>query len=67
MLRNDFADTVLPQCPKATKALLRLGELGGVAQMSGSGSTVFAVFQSESEARIAAATITGNALYATTL
>lgn len=67
MLRNDFADTVLPQCPKATKALLRLGELGGVAQMSGSGSTVFAVFQSETEARIAADAIAGNALYATTM
>ncbi len=67
MLRNDFAETVLPRCPKAAKTLLRLGKLGGIAQMSGSGSTVFAVFQNEIAARTAAETIAGNALYATTL
>ena len=67
LLRNDFAATVLPQCPRAAEALLRLAELGGIAQMSGSGSTIFAVFQDEAEAKAATVAMGGNALYATTL
>ena len=66
LLRNDFSPVILPLCPCATAALARLQELGGVAQMSGSGSTVFAVFPDERSARAAAEQMTGNVYYATT-
>lgn len=67
LLRNDFAPLVLPLCPGATDALRILRELGGVAQMSGSGSTVYAVFSDEDTARYAASKFTGNVFCVTTL
>lgn len=67
LLRNDFASIVLPHCPKASDALQRLRNFGGAGQMSGSGSTVYAVFQSEDAANAAAAQITEKTFCVTTV
>lgn len=67
LLRNDFAPLVLPSCPKASDALRHLRELGGAAQMSGSGSTVYAVFSDERAASTAAAQVAGKVFCVTTL
>ena len=67
LLRNDFAPAVLPHCPRALATLRHLRELGGVAQMSGSGSTVFAVFPNEAAAKAAAREMPESAILATTL
>lgn len=44
-LTNDFTRPILPTCPRAYRAYRALSEMGGVALMSGSGSTVFGVFR----------------------
>lgn len=67
LLRNDFAPAVLPHCPRARAALRHLRELGGTAQMSGSGSTVFAVFPNEAAAKAAAREMPESAILASTL
>lgn len=67
LLRNDFAPAVLPHCPRAQVALRHLRELGGTAQMSGSGSTVFAAFPNEAAAKAAAREMPESAILASTL
>ena len=48
---NTFEEFVLPACPIAQDMLAKLQEVSTFAQMSGSGSTVFAVFDSAEEAQ----------------
>ena len=51
-LFNIFEGVVLPTCPKATEAKKKLLSLGAsCALMSGSGSTVFGIFENENAAR----------------
>lgn len=53
-LFNIFEGVVLPTCPKATEAKKKLLSLGAsCALMSGSGSTVFGIFENENAARAA--------------
>lgn len=57
---NVFETVVLPRCPGASSLRSRLIALGAKnAMMSGSGSAVFGVFDSEADARYAAADIDG--------
>ena len=44
-LVNDFTRPILPTCPQAYGAYRALAAAGGIALMSGSGSTVFGVFR----------------------
>lgn len=44
-LVNDFTRPILPTCPQAYGAYRELAAAGGIALMSGSGSTVFGVFR----------------------
>ena len=67
LLRNDFAPLVLPLCPGATHALRILREIGGVTQMSGSGSTVYGVFPNEDAAKKAVSRFDENTFCVTTL
>ncbi len=48
--RNDFEDVVLSNCPATENWLLKLRECSPFAQMSGSGPTIFAVFDTKKEA-----------------
>lgn len=66
-LRNDFATVVLPQCPRAFAALRALEGYGVPTQMSGSGSTIYALFPDEASARAAAQEIGQGAVYAYTV
>lgn len=66
-LRNDFASVVLPQCPRALAALRALEGYGVPTQMSGSGSTIYALFPDEASARAAAQEIGQGAVYAYTV
>ncbi len=50
-LYNRFEDSVLPRCPIASGMLSVFRSLGASALMSGSGSTVYAVFSNEEEAK----------------
>lgn len=53
-LFNIFEGVVLPACPKAAEAKSRLEKLGAqAALMSGSGPTVFGIFENENAAKIA--------------
>ena len=57
---NVFESVVLPRCPKASALRSRLISLGAKgALMSGSGTAVFGVFESEEAARYAAEAIEG--------
>ena len=57
---NVFESVVLPLCPNAAALRSRMISLGAKnAMMSGSGSAVFAVFDSEAAARYAANDIEG--------
>jgi 4-diphosphocytidyl-2-C-methyl-D-erythritol kinase len=50
-LYNVFEEAVLPHCPKAKSAKKRLISLGArAALMSGSGATVFGIFESKNAA-----------------
>lgn len=51
-LYNIFEEAVLPNCPKAKSAKERLISLGAtVALMSGSGATIFGIFENENAAK----------------
>ena len=50
---NIFERVVLESCPKAREAISLLESMGGIAIMSGSGPSVFGIFESESEASAA--------------
>lgn len=55
---NIFEDPVLDACPRAKRALLSLTERGALcARMSGSGSAVFGIFDSEEAAKRAKAAL----------
>ena len=54
-LYNVFEPVILKQCPGAARAKARLSELGArLSLMSGSGPSVFGIFDTEDEARRAA-------------
>ena len=58
LLRNDLESSVLPFHPTLAAAKVRLPDLGATAAlMSGSGSTVFAIFDNDQVRRRAAATL----------
>lgn len=51
-LYNVFEDAILPLCPKASKIKSRLAELGAAATlMSGSGPSVFGLFENDKDAQ----------------
>ena len=55
-LYNSFEEAILPKCPIASRAKERLLELGAyAAMMSGSGPSVFGLFDTEEKAAAAAA------------
>ncbi len=63
---NDFESVILPTCPIATDALHAFRGSGAcAAMMSGSGSTVFAVYRSEADALEAQKNLPFEAIYAT--
>ncbi len=67
-LYNIFEDAVLPGCPGAMANREALRGLGARAVlMSGSGPTVFGVFDTEERARAAAATVKNGAVAVTTV
>lgn len=65
--RNDFSAVVLPQCPRALAAFYALESRGIPTQMSGSGSTIYAVFPDEASARAAVYMLGNGAVYAHTI
>lgn len=58
-LVNDFTRPILPTCPQAYSAYRALAAVGGIALMSGSGSTVFGVFRDTEAAEKAKTEIGG--------
>ena len=64
-LYNIFEDAVLPTCPGATRVKERLAELGAkYVMMSGSGPSVFGIFNTAAEAQNAAAILTAEGVVA---
>lgn len=58
---NRFEEAILPGCPEATSIRQMLRNLGAtVAQMSGSGPSVFGIFDTENAAKAAAAELENN-------
>jgi len=61
LIQNDFEDGACARHPKVAALLDALGHAGAVyVQMTGSGSTVFGVFEEETSARQAAAKVQSN-------
>ena len=55
VIYNVFEEAILPKCPIATEAKIKLYALGSyAAMMSGSGSSVFGLFKTEDTAKSAA-------------
>lgn len=66
-LRNDFSAVVLPRCPRALEAFHAFESFGIPTQMSGSGSTIYALFPDEASARAAVCTFGKGAIYVHTV
>ncbi len=65
VLHNDFEEVILPMCPLASAARDAFLQNGAVASMmSGSGSTIFAMFESEATAKSAQAILPFATIYA---
>ena len=64
---NRFEKSILPTCPVANAYRNALARAGGVSRMSGSGSTVFAVFESEERALEAQKLLDFEVTYATSV
>ncbi len=65
---NIFEDAVLPMCPQARKIKEKMLEMGALgAMMSGSGPSVFGIFESKEKAEEVASALGGNAYAVTTV
>ena len=60
-LYNAFEAAILPKCPSAMRIKEQMAEAGAIAtMMSGSGPSVFGIFDSEAQARAVAIDLNGN-------